>query len=567
MKNKILLLTGLFLVICILACNREKTLDLIIEEDATLVYSSPDLKDITSKWVSIYSGRFPESKIRYVDVPETSIPASLKEGQSIAFLSEAYTIGFDTEPEWKKTVGREVIVPIISERNPYSEQIKQRGISISEFSSFVTDREIDSWSKIDESWEGVPLNLYIIDNPSASAGLAKLLSVDRSTIDGAKMINENKLLSLVKSEVGAVGFCYLNDIVDYNKKEIIDGVSIVPIDRNGNGKIDYMENIYGNLEEFGRGVWIGKYPGVLSNNLYSISTEVPTGQTEKSFLRWVITNGQPLLGAYGYSNPLSSERLATLNMLKDTEVYETTTNSYSTAKNPFSFYLFFPIAIAVGIVLFLAIYHYVHYLKEKRLVVPGLITSKDGILDNKLIKSPQGLYYDKTHTWAFMEKDGLVKVGIDDFLQHLTGPITSIKMKKPGDRTRKGSHILSIIQNGKQLDIYAAVTGTIVENNEALIKNSSAINSSPYTDGWIYRIEPSNWIKEIQFMFMGTGYREWLKNEFTRFKEFLTNAVRSSNLEYARVLQDGGEIKDGILKDFGPKVWEDFQSNFIDISV
>ncbi|MCX6223699.1 MAG: hypothetical protein NTV01_02940 [Bacteroidia bacterium] len=74
---------------------------------------------------------------------------------------------------------------------------------------------------------------------------------------------------------------------------------------------------------------------------------------------------------------------------------------------------------------------------------------------------PKGLYFDKTHTWAFMEKDGTVKVGIDDFLQHVTGAITSIKMKKPGEKIKKGEHILTIVQNGKRLNICAPLSGII----------------------------------------------------------------------------------------------------------
>ena len=45
-----------------------------------------------------------------------------------------------------------------------------------------------------------------------------------------------------------------------------------------------------------------------------------------------------------------------------------------------------------------------------------------------------------------MEKDGVVKVGIDDFLQHITGTLTKIKMKEPGEKVRKGEKILSIIR-------------------------------------------------------------------------------------------------------------------------
>ena len=61
-------------------------------------------------------------------------------------------------------------------------------------------------------------------------------------------------------------------------------------------------------------------------------------------------------------------------------------------------------------------------------------------------------------------------------------------------------------------------------------------------------------------------YKQWIKSEFSRLKDFLAASVKP-NVDYAHVLQDGGELRDGILEDLGPEVWEDFQTNFIDVSI
>jgi glycine cleavage system H lipoate-binding protein len=186
--------------------------------------------------------------------------------------------------------------------------------------------------------------------------------------------------------------------------------------------------------------------------------------------------------------------------------------------------------------------------------------------ENSLVV-PAGLYFDKTHTWAFMEQNGSVKVGIDDFLQHITGNITRIKMKNKGEKVKKGEQILSIIQNGKQLNLYSPVSGIIIEHNKKLETNSSVLNSSPYNDGWVYKIEPTNWLRENQLLFMADKHRQFIKNEFTRLKEFLTVTLKSDTEKYPwLVLQDGGELRDGVLSDLGPEVWEDFQTNYIDPS-
>jgi len=62
-------------------------------------------------------------------------------------------------------------------------------------------------------------------------------------------------------------------------------------------------------------------------------------------------------------------------------------------------------------------------------------------------------------------------------------------------------------------------------------------------------------------------YKEWLQDEFVRMRDFLALSANSNTVVYQQVvLQDGGELKDNVLADLGPEVWEDFQTRFIDTS-
>jgi hypothetical protein len=95
--------------------------------------------------------------------------------------------------------------------------------------------------------------------------------------------------------------------------------------------------------------------------------------------------------------------------------------------------------------------------------------------------------------------------------------------------------------------------------------NLSALQTAPYSEGWVYSIEPANWSMEIQFLSMADKYRTWIKGEFSRLKDFLATVVNAGTHEYAFVaLQDGGALKNNVLADLGPEVWEDFQTKFID---
>jgi len=184
------------------------------------------------------------------------------------------------------------------------------------------------------------------------------------------------------------------------------------------------------------------------------------------------------------------------------------------------------------------------------------------LLDEKKIIIPRGILFDKTHTWTHMKKYGNVRVGVNDFLQHIIGDITKVIMKNNNEYVKRNDLLLSIIQNGKKINLYSPVNGKIVCCNNNLLKNSNLINESPYEDGWIYEISPTNWEKDIKSMLMDKTAFEWIETEFVRFKDFLTN-TQLKNKEELIILQDGGEIKDKILSNFGPEMWEEFQLNFI----
>lgn len=186
------------------------------------------------------------------------------------------------------------------------------------------------------------------------------------------------------------------------------------------------------------------------------------------------------------------------------------------------------------------------------------------IFSEASVSVPKGLYFDKTHTWSFMEQNGTVKIGIDDFLVHITGELNKILMKKPGEKIVKGEPAFTVIQNGKQLTINSPITGIIKSQNLQLADDSTSLKNSPFNDGWVYLVEPSNWLRETQAMIMADKYKEWLKNEFSRLKDFLATFKLDNNATLSPiVLQDGGELKDNVLEDFGPEVWEEFQTKFI----
>jgi glycine cleavage system H lipoate-binding protein/ABC-type phosphate transport system substrate-binding protein len=530
-----------------------------LRTDSVSIFASPDLLKLSATWAEEYNRLFPGANIKVISVADQKGVQSMMQEGNIGFTSGAYIPALKNGSLWSVVVGRDVIVPVFNAKNPFLEEIAAHGISPAVLSGFFSNSTV-SWGTLLKNGRQEKAELFCPGDEPTLKSVAAFLHTDEGKILAGKTAGTADVLAAVEKDPLALGFCKLADVIDPSTQQLFAGIRLLPVDRNGNGTMDFNEKIYDNVSDFSRGVWIGKYPRALVSNIYTVASAQPENSAQVGFIKWVIADGQKFLEGNGFTDLLASERQSAADRLYTASAPQVA----SSGGNYLIEYLLFIIAtvILIGwIATSLA-----RQRKRKKAVVRIEGSLEHPVLDQNSLRIPKGIYFDKTHTWAFMEESGTVKVGIDDFLQHVTGKITRIKMKETGKKVKKGEQILSIIQNGKQLSLYAPVSGTIVEQNTLLEGNAAYLNSSPYASGWIYRIEPSNWSRESQLLFMADKQREFLKKEFTRLKDFLMKALLGDP-DYAQfILQDGGEIADGVLSEMGPEVWEDFQTSFIDPS-
>jgi len=563
MKTKICLFIAVLLLSHTFAdCKEVVTGKVPTQQGSINVFTSPELYNLTLKWASEYENLNPNLKIAVVKSTDNEFAEKLKSGDGIGFAADETYSALGNQSAWNMIVGRNVIVPVMNAHNPLLDEIYQKGITAEKLSNILENSDKQNWETLlgnVQNSSASPLHYYIMNDPSILSGVEKFLNVNQQIISGIKITNGQEMISVIQKDPNALGFCRLVQVMEQGNQSLAENIKLVPIDKNGNGKIDYMENIYDNPQAFSRGVWIGKYPKVLSGNIYSLSSQKPKNEAELAFLNWVLTDGQRFLNANGYSDLVSSEIKSQLDKINEPVVYSVApANEANVLLKMLLFVLF--VFIVIGFIYDM----FTRRLRNKRLTVTDTKSALEPVFDENSVVIPKGIYFDKTHTWAFMKKDGNVKIGIDDFLLHITGPVSRIEMKKAGEKVKKGDQLLSIIQKGKQLNIYSPISGTIKAHNEILTTNSSLLNSAPFEDGWVYSIEPTNWLLEIQFLTMAENYKTWLKDEFLRLKDFFATVVKIDSPEYALVLQDGGALKDNVLADFGPEIWEDFQTKFID---
>lgn len=205
-------------------------------------------------------------------------------------------------------------------------------------------------------------------------------------------------------------------------------------------------------------------------------------------------------------------------------------------------------------------------LLNRQVKISKEIQKKLGTLTANALRIPQGIFFSQNHTWTHLDRGGVARVGLDDFLVHITGNVSIKKLKKSGEMIQKGDFLANIEHNGKSFSVTSPISGEIVESNPMLLKHPELLNEDPYQKGWIYRIVPTRWIAETSTFYLAEEATSWSEKEIERFKDFLAASVeRHAEDPSLVVLQDGGELIDHPLSELPGEVWEDFQHRFLGV--
>ena len=113
---------------------------------------------------------------------------------------------------------------------------------------------------------------------------------------------------------------------------------------------------------------------------------------------------------------------------------------------------------------------------------------------------PGDLQYTKEHEWLRREDDGSVTVGITDHAQSALGDLVYVELPESGqDLEIEGE--MAVVESVKAAsDVYAPISGSVLAVNEELADDPEKINSDPYGEGWIVKIQPAGAIDESLLM-------------------------------------------------------------------
>jgi glycine cleavage system H lipoate-binding protein len=147
-----------------------------------------------------------------------------------------------------------------------------------------------------------------------------------------------------------------------------------------------------------------------------------------------------------------------------------------------------------------------------------------------------GLYYHPGHTWVMPQRDGTVRIGLDDFGRRLVDGIRKVNLPRQGSAIVEGEVAVQLDCGGKHAKLLSPVDGKVTAVNKTLTRNGLApveLEQDPYGKGWLFTVR----VPDQRFTRLPTGAdsMEWLKEETGRLSLVLHS-------ELGVTIADGGEL-------------------------
>jgi len=127
-------------------------------------------------------------------------------------------------------------------------------------------------------------------------------------------------------------------------------------------------------------------------------------------------------------------------------------------------------------------------------------------------ETPKELKYTKSHEWVKLESNGSITVGITHHAQDLMGDMVYVELPEVGGKV-EANRECAIVESVKAAsDVYAPVSGEIVETNGELADAPETLNKDPYGQGWMFRMKPTN-DNEMEILLDANAYEALVASE------------------------------------------------------
>ncbi|MCX6339688.1 MAG: substrate-binding domain-containing protein [Candidatus Aureabacteria bacterium] len=228
----------------------------------------------------------------------------------IGMVSRAINPSEAQKGAWWVAVTKDAVVSTINENNPVIQALLARGVKRETLVGIWIRETVKNWGAVAGNDRKDPIHVYTrSDACGAAQTWAEYLGGKQEDLQGTGVYGDPGLAGAVKSDVLGVGFNNINYVYDAKTLAQVKGIKVLPIDLNGDGRIDEGEDFYKSRSDITKAINDGKYPSPPARELYFVCKGKPEKEIVDEFLKWVLTDGQRYVPQTGYIN-LSAEKLS-----------------------------------------------------------------------------------------------------------------------------------------------------------------------------------------------------------------------------------------------------------------
>lgn len=196
-------------------------------------------------------------------------------------------------------VAKDAVFATINEKNPYAEELLKKGVRRESFIGIWITEKVSDWKQVVQGNRSYPIHVYTrSDAAGAPETWANYLGKKQEDLKGIAVYGDPGVAEAVRKDPLGIGFNNLNYAFDFKTGLPVAGLKVLPIDANGNGKVDEGEDV-STKEKAVDAVASGKYPSPPARALYLVTKGKPSGAT-KAFIIWILTEAQKYLDDVGY---------------------------------------------------------------------------------------------------------------------------------------------------------------------------------------------------------------------------------------------------------------------------
>jgi phosphate transport system substrate-binding protein len=203
---------------------------------------------------------------------------------------------------WFIAVAKDAVLPTVNAGNPVLKELKMKGMTRQLFYKIFITGEIKIWGEVAGTGSQDRVQPFTRSDACGAAEMwAKYIGKkNQEDLLGLGVNGDPGVADGVRKTRTGIGYNNLNFVYDMQTRKVYEGIEVVPIDINGNGRIDPEENFYSTLDGVMKAIEEGRYPSPPARDLYLVAAAKPTNKNCVAFLQWILTDGQKFLTEAGY---------------------------------------------------------------------------------------------------------------------------------------------------------------------------------------------------------------------------------------------------------------------------